>query len=146
MKVAFPEAEIPVVQLSLIEGLDANEHLRMGKALAQLRDENVLIIGTGNTFHNLQVIRAAMHGSAPGARERAAEFDDWLQAAVTGDPTARDEQLRRWQKAPFARFAQPREEHLLSLMVVAGAAGADRGLTTWSGTLAGLRGSGFRFG
>jgi aromatic ring-opening dioxygenase catalytic subunit (LigB family) len=146
MKVAFPEAEIPVVQLSLIEGLDADEHLRMGSALTPLRDEGVLIIGTGNTFHNLQVIRAAMQGAAPGARERAAEFDDWLQAAVTAHPATRDAELRSWEKAPSARFAQPREEHLLPLMAVAGAAGTDRGVTEWSGSLARFRQSGFRFG
>ena len=146
MKVAFPDAQIPVVQLSLIEGLDASEHLKMGQALAPLRDEGVLVIGTGNTFHNLQVVRAAMQGAAQGAREQAAAFDDWLQAAVTADPSARDERLRSWDKAPFARFAQPREDHLIPLMVAAGAAGADRGVTMWSGTLAGLRGSSFRFG
>jgi aromatic ring-opening dioxygenase catalytic subunit (LigB family) len=146
MKIAFPEAQIPVVQLSLIQGLDASQHLKMGQALAPLRDEGVLILGTGNTFHNLQVFRAAMQGSAPGARERAAAFDDWLQAAVTAPPAERDERLRSWEQAPSARFAQPREDHLIPLMVAAGAAGADRGVTMWSGTLAGLRGSSFRFG
>ena len=118
----------------------------MGQALAPLRDEGVLIVGTGNTFHNLQVFRAAMQGTAEGARERAAAFDDWLQAAVTADPPVRDERLRGWDTAPFARFAQPREDHLIPLMVAAGAAGADRGATMWSGTVAGLRGSSFRFG
>ncbi len=146
MKVAFPAADVPVVQLSLIEGLDASQHLAMGRALAPLRDEGVLILGTGNTFHNLRVFRAAMQGSAPGARERAAAFDAWLQAAVTGEPAARDGKLQSWQQAPFARFTQPREDHLLPLMVAAGAAGADRGVTTWSGTVAGMPGSGFRFG
>jgi aromatic ring-opening dioxygenase catalytic subunit (LigB family) len=144
--IAFPDAQIPVVQLSLIKGLDAGKHLKMGQALAPLRDEGVLILGTGNTFHNLQVFRAAMQGSAPGAEERAAAFDDWLQAAVTAEPAVRDEQLQSWEKAPSARFAQPREDHLIPLMVAAGAAGADRGVTMWSGTLAGLRGSSFRFG
>jgi aromatic ring-opening dioxygenase catalytic subunit (LigB family) len=146
MTVAFPEAEIATVQVSLINGLDANEHLKMGRALAPLRDEGVLIIGSGNTFHNLQVIRAAMQGLVSDARDRAGQFDDWLRATVTGDPTVRDEKLGTWEKAPSARFAQPREEHLLPLMVVAGAAGTDRGVTTWSGSLAGLKGSGFRFG
>jgi aromatic ring-opening dioxygenase catalytic subunit (LigB family) len=146
MKVAFPDAQIPVVQLSLIKGLDASEHLKMGRALAPLRDRGVLVIGTGNTFHNLQVFGAAMRGSAPGAQQRAAAFDDWLQDAVTAEPAVRDDKLRGWEMAPFARFVQPREEHLVPLMVAAGAAGADRGVTMWSGTLAGLRGSSFRFG
>ena len=83
MKVAFPDAEIPVVQLSLVAGLDANEHLKMGRALAPLRDEAVLIVGSGNTFHNLPVFRAAMQGPVPGARERAAEFE---QTEASGEP------------------------------------------------------------
>ncbi len=146
MIIAFPDAAIPVVQLSLIEGLDPDAHLAMGRALAPLRDEGVLILGSGNTFHNQGVMRASMRGAAPGARERAGQFDDWLKAAVTGDPAAREDQLRNWQSAPSARFAHPREEHLMPLLVVAGAAGGDPGVTSWNGSVAGLRGSGFRFG
>ncbi len=146
LKVAFPEADIPVVQLSLIQSLDPNEHLKMGRALAPLRQEGVFIIGSGNSFHNMGAFRGQMQGSVPGALERAAKFDSWLQMAVTADPTARDEQLRNWAEAPFGRYAHPREEHLVPLMVVAGAAGTDRGVTTWSGSLAGLNMSAFRFG
>ena len=146
LKVAFPEADIPVVQLSLIQGLDANEHLKMGRALAPLREEGVFIIGSGNSFHNMSAFRNQMKGPVPEAQERAAKFDGWLQTAVTAQPTARDEQLRIWAQAPFGRYAHPQEEHLIPLMVVAGAAGADRGVTTWSGSLAGLAISAFRFG
>ena len=124
LKVAFPAADIPAVQLSLIEGLDADEHLKMGHALAPLRDEGVLIVGTGNTFHNLSAFRSAMQGGGQ-ARERAAQFDAWLQTAVSAEPNVRDEQLRDWARAPFSREAHPREEHLIPLLVVAGAAGAD---------------------
>jgi aromatic ring-opening dioxygenase catalytic subunit (LigB family) len=146
LKVAFPEADIPVVQLSLIDGLDANEHLKMGRALAPLRDEGVLIVGSGNSFHNLRAFRDAMQGSAVGPRDHAAKFDEWLQAAVTAQPTVRDESLRSWEQAPFGRDAHPREEHLIPLMVVAGAAGADRGVSTWSGSFGGFPISGFHFG
>jgi aromatic ring-opening dioxygenase catalytic subunit (LigB family) len=99
LKVAFPDAEIPVVQLSLIQGLDPNEHIKMGRALAPLRDEGVFIIGSGNSFHNMGVFRDHMQGRGEG-RDRAVKFDAWLQAAATAHPTARDEQLASWEKAP----------------------------------------------
>ena len=146
LKVAFPEAQIPVVQLSLIQGLDPQQHLLMGRALEPLRDEGVFIVGSGNSFHNMGVFRGQMQGSVPGSQERSAKFDDWLRSAVTAHATARDEQLASWEQAPFGRYAHPREEHLVPLMVVAGAAGVDRGVTTWSGSLAGLNISAFRFG
>jgi aromatic ring-opening dioxygenase catalytic subunit (LigB family) len=141
LKVAYPQADIPVVQLSLKQGLDPDEHLRMGRALAPLRDEGVFILGSGQTFHNMRAF------GDPRGREPAEQFDAWLQAAVTArDVAARDDQLTRWANAPFARFCHPREEHLIPLMVVAGAAGEDPGLTTWSGTFAGMKMSGFHFG
>jgi aromatic ring-opening dioxygenase catalytic subunit (LigB family) len=146
LKVAFPDADIPVVQLSMLQGLGPDEHLRLGRALAPLRDEGVLIIGSGNSFHNMSVFREEIAAPTSRARERSAEFDEWLKAAVTADPAARDEQLRRWEHAPHGRYAHPREEHLIPLMFVAGAAGSDRGTTTWSGSLAGLKNSGFHFG
>ena len=147
LKVAFPEAEIPVVQLSLMKGLDPDQHLRMGRALAPLREEGVFIIGSGNSFHNMGAFRARMQGSSVAeAQDGARKFDTWLRAAVTADPTERDQQLGRWEQAPFGRYSHPREEHLIPLMVTAGAAGADRGVTTWTGSLAGLNISAFSFG
>jgi aromatic ring-opening dioxygenase catalytic subunit (LigB family) len=147
LKVAFPEAEIPVVQLSLMKGLDPDQHLRMGRALAPLREEGVFIIGSGNSFHNMGAFRARMQGaSVPEAQERARQFDVWLKAAVTAHPTVRDQRLRGWQQAPVGRDCHPREEHLIPLLVAAGAAGADRGVTTWSGSLSGLDISAFSFG
>ena len=146
LKVAFPNADVPVVQLSLIAGLDAKDHLKMGRALAPLRDEGVFIIGTGNSFHNLGALRAAMRGSAQGPRDQAATFDAWLRATVTATPAARDERLGNWQDAPFGRQAHPREEHLVPLMVVAGAAGRDAGVVTWSGSFVGMKVSSFHFG
>ena len=146
LKVAFPDADIPVVQLSMLQGLGPDEHLKMGRALAPLRDEGVLIIGSGNSFHNMGVFREEISAPTSRARERSAQFDEWLQAAVTADPTVRDEQLRSWEQAPHGRYAHPREEHLIPLMFVAGAAGSDRGTITWSGSLAGLKISGFHFG
>jgi aromatic ring-opening dioxygenase catalytic subunit (LigB family) len=140
LKVTWPEAKIPVVQLSLKAGLDAREHLEMGRALAPLRDEGVFILGSGNTFHNMRGF------GDPRAVEGSEKFDEWLRAAATASPRERDDLLAKWAEAPYARFCHPREEHLLPLMVVAGAAGDDRGTTTWSGTFAKVRISAFHYG
>lgn len=141
LKVIYPEAEIPVVQLSLVAGLDASEHLKLGRALAPLRDEGVFILGSGNTFHNMRGF------GNPAARDGAAKFDEWLRGAVSGtDSATRDQSLAEWEKAPFARFCHPREEHLIPLMVAAGAAGDDRAVTSWNGTFMGVLASGFHFG
>ena len=122
LKVVFPEADIPVVTLSLSAGpagqLDPGVHLEAGRALAPLRDEGVLIVGSGMSFHNL---RAYMR---PATRELAREFDTWLTRAVGSPAQQRDELLKKWDEAPHARFAHPREEHLIPLMVAAGAGGA----------------------
>ncbi|MFT3841504.1 MAG: class III extradiol ring-cleavage dioxygenase [Myxococcaceae bacterium] len=141
LKLSYPEADVPVVQLSLMHDLDAAEHLKLGRALAPLRDEGVFILGSGNTFHNMRGF------GNPAAREGAAQFDEWLRRAVSGtDAATRDEALAHWEKAPFARFCHPREEHLLPLMVAAGAAGEDRAVTSWNGTFMGIVASGFHFG
>jgi aromatic ring-opening dioxygenase catalytic subunit (LigB family) len=140
LKVAYPEADIPVVQLSLKRSRDAREHLEIGRALAPLRDEGVFILGSGNTFHNMRGF------GDPRAVEGSEKFDAWLRAAATSSPRERDELLVKWTDAPHARFCHPREEHLLPLMVVAGAAGDDRGTTTWSGTFAKVRISAFHYG
>jgi aromatic ring-opening dioxygenase catalytic subunit (LigB family) len=119
LAVAFPAAEVPVLQLSLKQGLDPQEHLALGRALAPLRDEGIAIVGSGLSYHNLRAFGPA--GSAPSKA-----FDQWLQQRVVG-ATAPDRAaaLVDWRSAPAARQAHPREEHLLPLMVAAGAAGED---------------------
>ncbi len=139
LKVTYPEAAIPVVQLSLKSGLDPAEHLAMGKALAPLRDEGVFIVGGGMTFHNLRAFSAA--SATP-----AAAFDAWLRGAMTLEEAARHRALCNLAKAPAARDAHPREEHLLPLMVVAGAAGEDRATVAYNGTIRNLKLSAFHFG
>lgn len=121
LKVAFPEASIPTVQLSLKAGLDPEEHLAMGRALAPLRDEGVLILGSGMSYHNM---RAFM---TPQARQTSGLFADWLADAVARPVPQRDARLKGWAQAPGGRESHPREEHLLPLMVAAGAASADPG-------------------
>ncbi|WP_026757536.1 DODA-type extradiol aromatic ring-opening family dioxygenase [Sediminimonas qiaohouensis] len=146
LKMAFPEADIPIVQLSLRADLDPSSHLAADRALAPLRDEGVLIIGSGNTYHNMAVMMRAMHGGATGAIA-GTDFDRWLSDAVTLDDTAsRDAMLANWAQAPGARDAHPREEHFIPLHVVAGAAGADRGIKTLEDHVTGAVESAFRFG
>ena len=140
LKVTYPEAQIPTVQLSLKKGLDPKEHLAIGKALAPLRDEGVFILGSGMTFHNLRAFRD------PRSVPIAETFDAWLREATTQQAAERDRRLIDWESAPAARLAHPREEHLLPLMVVAGAAGADRATTAYNGTFGGLRLSAYHFG
>ena len=140
LMLTYPDADVPTVQLSLKTGLDPAEHLAIGRALAPLRDEGVFILGSGLSFHNMRAFRS------PHAQEPAEAFDAWLGDAVTRDPDARDRALVAWADAPSARFAHPREEHLLPLMVVAGAAGEDRGTVAWSDTFMGARISAHHFG
>jgi aromatic ring-opening dioxygenase catalytic subunit (LigB family) len=139
LKLTFPAAEVPTVQLSLKRGLDPAEHIAMGRALAPLRDEGVLIVGSGMSYHNLRAF-------GPAGRAPSAAFDAWLNDTIAQDPEERDRRLAQWTTAPSARAVHPREEHLLPLMVIAGAAGSDRGRTAYSGTLMGLRLSGHQFG
>jgi aromatic ring-opening dioxygenase catalytic subunit (LigB family) len=138
----YPNADMPIVQLSLKQGLSAHEHLRLGAALAPLRDLGVLIVGSGMSFHNLGV-RSIENTLIPGSQL----FDDWLGETVClSDSDARNAGLANWAQAPAARYAHPREEHLLPLMVAAGAAAEDVGARTFNDVMLGWRISGFRFG
>ncbi len=140
LMLVYPDADVPIVPMSLQQNLGAADHLAIGAALAPLRDEDVLIIGSGMSFHNM---RAMMTGTQ---NEDAAIFDSWLSAAGAAAPEDRSAALAAWEKAPGARAAHPDEEHLIPLMVSAGAAGQDMGHKTFSGTLGGKRLSGFTFG
>lgn len=140
MKVIFPNAEIPTVQLSLQRGLDPETHLAIGRALKPLRDEGVLIIGSGQTYHN---IRGFGSGSSPDPAAEA--FDAWLRAEMTNG-TTRDQSLLDWEQAPGARDAQPHEDHFLPLMIAAGAASGEVGHVVFHGRALGKPISGFRFG
>lgn len=140
LKLTYPDADVPAIQLSLRRGLDPAEHLALGRALAPLRDEDVFIIGSGMTFHNLRAFRD------PRAAAPSEAFDAWISEAATAAAGERGDRLTRWTDAPGARFAHPREEHLLPLMVIAGAAEDDRGVRAFSGTMGGARISAFHFG
>jgi aromatic ring-opening dioxygenase catalytic subunit (LigB family) len=139
LKVAFPEARIPVVTLSLAASLDPALHIAAGRALAPLRDKGVLIVGSGMSFHNL---RAYMQ---PETAERARTFDRWLTEAVEQPAKERAAQLAEWSSAPYARYAHPREEHLIPLMVAAGAGGEMPGKRVFGDEPMGAAISAFRF-
>ncbi len=140
MLIVDPEAKIPVTQLSLRHDLDAASHLAIGAALTPLRDENVLILGSGNSYHNLREF-------FDGRAEAAAMFDTWLTQVVTQPNTAaRTEALLQWEHAPQARVCHPRAEHLLPLLVVAGAAGDDAARRDFHDVIGGKAISGYRFG
>ena len=126
--VMYPEAQVPVLQLSLKRPFDAAEHLAVGRALRPLRDEGVLILGSGLSFHNLR-----MRG--PSALEPSKAFDDWLRDTLERQPPAlRSSRLVDWEQAPAARTAHPREDHLLPLMVALGAAEDEAASTVYHET------------
>jgi aromatic ring-opening dioxygenase catalytic subunit (LigB family) len=142
MKAIYPAADMPTVQLSLKRGLDPAEHLALGRALAPLRDEDVLIVGSGLSYHNLRV-----YGPQGAVPSRA--FDDWLGDAVTHHTGAdRSQRLIDWETAPAARHAHPREEHLIPLMVAVGAAEDEAGVRVYyeNAFMGGLTVSSYRFG
>jgi aromatic ring-opening dioxygenase catalytic subunit (LigB family) len=112
----YPDADMHVVQLSIREDYDPATHIAIGRALAPLRDENVLIIGSGLSYHNLRQF-------GPQGRAASHAFDQWLQHTMVDlSPDQRQQALLRWDTAPAARVAHPREDHLVPLMVAAGAA------------------------
>lgn len=139
LKVAFPKAEIPVVALSLAASLDPELHLAAGRALAPLRDEGVLIVASGMSFHNLRAyLRPETVAAARG-------FDQWLTEAVEQPEPERSRRLAAWSQAPYARFAHPREEHLIPLLVAAGAGGEAPGRQVFRDEPMGAAISAYRF-
>lgn len=141
MQPIYPDARVPVVQLSMRIHMDPAEHIAAGAALAPLRDENILILGSGQSYHNLR------RWNSSGARP-AAQFDAWLrQVLLATAPAERRIALVDWELAPAAREAHPREDHLIPLMVAAGAAGDDPAVAIYGEMFMGsLAVSSFRFG
>jgi aromatic ring-opening dioxygenase catalytic subunit (LigB family) len=138
LKVVYPDADVPVVELSLDRGLDAAIHLRLGEALSSLRDNGVLIIGAGMSVHNLRAL------GDPRMTAPATAFDAWLGDAATSPAARRAQLLSRWEQAPHALLCHPRHEHLLPLMVAAGASSA-AGQRVFHENILGTPIAGFRF-
>lgn len=142
LAVAYPAADVPVLQLSIRRDYDPEAHLAAGRALAPLRDEGVLILGSGLSYHNLRQFDAR-------ARVPSREFDEWLTATVCGAKSdERSRLLCDWRNAPSARLAHPAEDHLIPLMVAAGAAEAEAGVRVYheDAFFGGITVSSFRFG
>lgn len=138
LKVVYPDASIPVVELSLDGSLDPALHLALGKALRPLREEGVLLFCAGMSFHNLRAL------GDPRALAPSTAFDDWLGDACGLPFPERAQRLSQWDQAPAARICHPRPEHLLPLMVAAGASDAP-GTRIYNERVLGTMISGFRF-
>jgi aromatic ring-opening dioxygenase catalytic subunit (LigB family) len=121
LKLMYPDAKIPCVQLSLLKGLDPAAHIAMGKALGALCKKNILVVGSGMSYHNM---RGFFTNDATDL-QASEHFDEWLIETCTGEnisATQREQRLIDWEQAPSARFCHPREEHLLPLHVCYGIA------------------------
>jgi aromatic ring-opening dioxygenase catalytic subunit (LigB family) len=143
MHVLYPEARLPLVQLAMRADFDPAEHLRVGELIAPLRDQGVLIVGSGFSFHDT---RSIISGAGKAA---SATFDAWLdETLVRSTPDDRRRRLTEWDCAPAARAAHPREDHLIPLMVAAGAAGDDIGVRVYheSSFMGAITASSYRFG
>ena len=116
----YPGADIPCIQVSLSASLDAGLHVRVGQALSALMGENLLLLGSGFSFHNMQAL-VSKRDDAEDPLNLA--FEDWLVQTCTDENLAEEEREARladWQSAPGARYCHPREEHLLPLQLCYG--------------------------
>jgi 4,5-DOPA dioxygenase extradiol len=122
LTIMYPEADIPCIQLSLVNTLDPSRHLQIGRALQSLNRKNVLVIGSGFSFHNL---RAFFTADTPESQELNKAFEEWLLKTCCSSEYSEEERTQRligWADAHGARFCHPREEHLLPLHVCYGVA------------------------
>ncbi|MBL3556371.1 MULTISPECIES: DODA-type extradiol aromatic ring-opening family dioxygenase [Marinobacter] len=122
LKLMYPDADIPCIQLSLVSSLDAGTHLAIGRALQALDYDNLLVIGSGFLFHNM---RAFFSKQTPDIQARNQAFEEWLEQTCGDTNLPESERAKRlvdWERAPHARFCHPREEHLLPLHVCYGLA------------------------
>ena len=140
----YPDADVPIVMISLDNDLTAETHLKLGAALQRLRDEDILIIGSGMSYHNMRKFRS----DEPAHVDEAKRFDRWLTEAVEkADPAARNSTLAHWDQNPDARACHvPDHDHLVPLFVAAGAAGEDRGRKIFETDFLGKPYSAYRFG
>lgn len=122
LKIMYPEADIPVVQVSLLNNLSPADHIAIGKALVSLDLSDTLVIGSGFSFHNM---RAFFAPETAETKAMNTDFEAWLQQTLLSEEmseAARSEQLSQWLKAPHAKYCHPREEHLIPLHVCYGLA------------------------
>jgi aromatic ring-opening dioxygenase catalytic subunit (LigB family) len=139
--VMYPKADVPVFQLSLQAGYDPSKHAAIGRSLAPLRDDGILIIGSGFSYHNLSLF-------GPGAKDPSEAFDGWLADILSSPPESRTAAILNWQTAPCARICHPREDHLAPLFVVIGTAENEHATRTYHERelFGGVTASSYRFG
>jgi len=142
LKVALPKADIAVTMMSLRQDLDPEHHIRAGQALAPLRDQGVLIIGSGMSYHNMQAFRGATDADFTAS----IDFDRWLTKTLAAPAAERAAALANWAKAPGGTAAHPREEHLAPVFLIAGAAGDAGGKQVYHEVMEGLAISAYQFG
>ena len=141
MAVMFPNADVPTFQVSIRAGYDPAAHWAMGRALAPLRDEGVLIVGSGLSYHNLRQF-------GPAAKVPSSAFDAWLGRTLFSDPSQRREDLMAWEQAPHARVCHPQEDHFVPLFVALGAAETEKAIRVYhdENVFGGVTASSYRIG
>lgn len=141
MEVMFPAADVPLFQVSMLKSYDPADHIAIGRALAPLRQEGVMIVGSGLSFHNLR-LRNGEGSVASG------EFDTWLFEAMMADPDTRRQAMIEWEVAPGARICHAEEDHLVPLFVALGAAENETATRIYHNTadVLGATVSNYRFG
>jgi len=130
----FPEAKIPVVPVSVLTNQDAKQHIAIGQALAPLREQGVLILGSGASFHNFGYFRAKTAEEQEAGTKHSHHWADWLEKTMTSKNLTNEERLAAlgdWEQAPSARACQPprQAEHLMPMFVIAGAARGEAAVT-----------------
>lgn len=143
----YPDADIPVICVSQPSDYNPDSVWALGSALAPLRDEGILVLGSGASFHNFSAFfrRPGDPKKAEDVKQ-SKEWDTWLRETVACAPAEREKRLREWFHGPHARFAHPEEDHLMPLLAVAAASGSDPGNATREQNMAGLSVSSFVFG
>ncbi|WP_242654385.1 DODA-type extradiol aromatic ring-opening family dioxygenase [Yoonia rosea] len=115
MEVMYPAADMPIFQVSMLKSYDPADHFAIGRALRPLRDEGIMIVGSGLSFHNLRLPRGV-------GKDPSAEFDAWLFNAMMAAPDVRHKAMLKWESAPAARICHAEEDHLVPIFVALGAA------------------------
>jgi len=141
MEVMYPKADMPIFQVSMLKSYDPAEHIALGRALRPLRDEGVMIIGSGLSFHNIPLPRGA--GRVPSAK-----FDAWLFETMMASPVERRRAMLAWESAPYARVCHEYEDHLLPIFVALGAAENEKAerIFNYTNPMSGITVSNYKFG
>jgi aromatic ring-opening dioxygenase catalytic subunit (LigB family) len=140
MHVMYPAADMPLVQVSMLQSYSPQAHVAMGRALAALREQGVLLVGSGLSYHNLRLM-------GPEAHTPSHAFDAWLHETLMLAPEARMQRVLHWEQAPHARVCHPREDHLVPLFVALGAAENGQAYRVYheAGVYGGVTVSSYRF-